>query len=57
MEDVEIGVLVRFNCLRVVWLRDVVYGEQNDLYVVCLLLGWYINGLNKREGNSIVQRV
>lgn len=54
MEDVEIGFLIGFNCFSVVRLRDIIYGEQNDLYVVRLFLGWYINGSIERKGNGAV---
>lgn len=44
MDSVEVGFFIGLNCFGVVWLRDVICGNENDFYVVWLLLGWYING-------------
>lgn len=44
MVDIEVGLFIGLNCLSVLCLREIVYGEDLDLYVVWLFFGWYING-------------
>ena len=44
MEDIEVGLLIGLNCPSALRPREVVYGEESELYAIRSLLGWYING-------------
>lgn len=61
----EIGILIGCNCLKVLKLWEVIFGRDEDLYVVRILLGWGIIGLivfinsvlGEEEGNLICYRI
>ena len=44
MADIKVGLLIGLNSPSALRQREIVYGEESDLYAVRSLLGWYVNG-------------
>lgn len=44
-ENFDVGILIGFNCLKVIKLKEVIVGKSEDLYVVWIFFGWSIVGL------------
>lgn len=42
--DLEVGLLIGINCLRVIKSREIIFGFDNDLYGVRIVFGWGIIG-------------
>lgn len=43
-KDLEVGLLIGINCLRVIKLWEILFGFDNDLYGVRIDFGWGIIG-------------
>jgi len=53
----EVGVLIGWNCLKVMKLREVVLGNKEDLYAIWILLGWGIIGPISASNVSSVRAI
>ena len=60
MADIKVGLLIGLNFPSALRPREIVYGEESDLYAVRSLLGWYVNGplyTSQQSGRTTCNRI
>lgn len=41
----DVGFFIGVNCMKVIKLREVIFGVDDDFYVVWIIFGWGVIGI------------